>query len=394
VGDAPMHAPAPAAPAPAGADDRVLILSEEARARAVIQTAVVTARTSASQTRWPGVVEPDAYRSVDITPIVGGTVVEMRAALGDVVRRGSVVGRLRSPDLTDAVRRWLTMRADSEVAARRLTRTRGLAKIGAASQQDLEEEEAAALRASTELDTARIRLSRLGIAENALGAIAAGGALPETVDVVAQAAGVVVRREVNVGQNIEAATPMVSLADPSRVWVLADVFERDLSALRVGQQVTVTSESFAGRSWKGTIAYIDPQVARETRSVRARIELDNPGGVLRFGMLVSVLADGPADAGLTVPRTAVQTIGAASVVYVEEPAAPGRYLERSVVSGPAEGDAVVILAGLEAGERVVTSGSFLLRAERDRLGWPAPVPHPPVDPAVGTVTAPRGRSAR
>jgi Cu(I)/Ag(I) efflux system membrane fusion protein len=168
------------------------------------------------------------------------------------------------------------------------------------------------------------------------------------------------------------ADPLITLANVARVWVMADVFERDLARIRVGQSATVTAEGFPDRTWTGRVAYIEPELARESRTARARVEVDNPGGSLRFGMFVALtVTSGGSAAHVMVPAAAIQTIGAVPVVYVE--AQPGQFLERAVRLGAASGDHVEVLSGVAAEERVVVSGSFLLRSERDRLGWPPPV---------------------
>jgi cobalt-zinc-cadmium efflux system membrane fusion protein len=349
------------------AADRQLTLSADAITRAGIQTVVVESGSGPGIRRVPAVVEPHGYRVVDVTPLVSGTVIEVRAELGQVVRQGAVVARLRSPELTDEVRRWLTLRAERDVAAQRLARTESLAKIGAASRQDLEEDQAGLVRVRTELDTSQARLARLGVPEARLLSMQSGDGLPEMFDVFAQAGGVVTARMVNPGQNVDATQPIVTLADRSAVWVIGDVFEADLAQVRVGQQARVTSEAFPGREWSGRVTYLDPAIARATRTVKIRIEVANPDEALRFGMFVSAALDVRGDATeVTVPTTAVQSLGAVDVVYVE--VAPGRFEERPV-------------AGVRAGDRVVTSGSFALRSERDRLGWPQPEA-PSLSPSV------------
>lgn len=376
-------AEAPPAPAAMPAESRTLTLTPDAVRRAGIEVVPAAASTAGLARRLPGVVEPDGYRTVDVTPVVGGTVVSMAADLGTVVRRGDIVARLRSPELTDEVRRWLTFRAERDVVARRLTRTQGLTKIGAASRQELEEVEADVVRADTELGTARARLARLGFTDAALQGFSQGDAIPETIDVRASAGGVVIRRTANPGQNVGPDEPLLALADLGTLWVIADLFEQDLAHVRVGQAAVVTSEALPGRTWTGRVTYIDPEVARETRTVRVRVEVPNPGGALKFGMFVGVTITAGASASrVVVPRSAVQSLGAVPVVYVEDGSRPGRFTEHVVVLGDTVGDMVDARSGVEAGDRIVTQGSFFLRAERDRLGWPAPQPLAPPQPAT------------
>jgi RND family efflux transporter MFP subunit len=388
-----VAAPAAEAPAAAGvpsAESRALTLAltPDAVRRAGIEVVPVTASTAGIARRLPGVVEPNGYRTVDVTPVVGGSVVSMAADLGAVVTRGAIVARLRSPELTDEVRRWLTFRAERDVVARRLTRTQGLVKIGAASRQELEEVEADVVRADTELGTARARLARLGFTDAALQGISLGDAIPETIDVRAPADGVVIRRTANPGQNVGPDESLLALADLGTVWVMGDLFEQDLAHVRLGQAATVTSDALPERTWTGRVTYIDPEVARETRTVRVRVEVPNPGGALKFGMFVGVSVSAGASASrVVVPRTAVQSLGAVSVVYVEDGSRAGRFTERVVVLGDSVDDAVDVRSGIVAGDRVVAQGSFFLRAERDRLGWPAPQPPAPPMPPVTTATA-------
>ncbi len=380
----PPHSDAGASmPAPAQVDaaaSRRLTMDEEARRRVGLQTVVVEAGSAGATLRIPAVVEPHGYRVVDVTPLVAGTVTEVRAELGQHVPRGAVIARLRSPELTDEVRRWLTLRAERDVATQRLARTDALAKIGAASRQDLEEDQASVVRARTELESARTRLERLGVSEARLAQMGQGDALPEMFDVVAHASGVVITRTANPGQNVEAAHPIVTLADRGTVWVIGDVFEADLAHVRQGQRAQVTSEAFPGRVWTGTVAYLDPVIAGDTRTAKVRVEVANPAGSLRFGMFVTMEIERPGvTTGASAPASAVQSLGAVDVVYVE--VGPGQFEERSVND-------------LRAGDRVVTDGSFALRAERERLGWPPPVPAAhdgaavsPMSPAASAASA-------
>jgi cobalt-zinc-cadmium efflux system membrane fusion protein len=174
---------------------------------------------------------------------------------------------------------------------------------------------------------------------------------------------------------------MATIVDLSTVWVIADVAERDLSRVRVGTPATITPLAFPDLALTGRVNYIDAQLSAATRTAKVRIEVANPDQRLRLGMLAEARLGG--EAGLapavTIPRAAVQTIADRSVVYVADPAKPDDLVERTVRLGEVRGDRVAVVAGLEAGERVVSAGSFHVRAERERLGLgdPAPTPDAP-----------------
>jgi hypothetical protein len=143
-----------------------------------------------------------------------------------------------------------------------------------------------------------------------------------------------------------------------------------------------------GESLVGHITYIDPQITPDSRTARVRVETANPGGRLRLGMLMEMRVNaGPGEVTL-IPKSAVQTIGAVSVVYVANPRRPGIFTERSIRLGGASGDDVEVVAGLDAGEPVVTAGTFLLRSERDRGNLGAPRPAPEARPAVARSAPP------
>ena len=132
--------------------------------------------------------------------------------------------------------------------------------------------------------------------------------------------------------------------------------------MRVGARASVTAPAYPGRVWRGEVSYIDPRVDAQTRTARVRVVVGNPGLALRLGMYVDVSFHiAGAARVLIVPRQAVQSIGAEQVVYV--PAEEGRFLQRTVKIGEETGGGLRVLEGLQAGEKVVTEGSFLIRAE-------------------------------
>ncbi len=370
--------------------DGILRLSPEAVARAGIRIEQATHTTQAGVVRVPAVVEPDGYRTVGVTTLLPGTVLAVPVSLGDSVRAGMVVGRLRSPALTDEVRQWLSVRAERAVVVNRLSRARRLAEIGAASRDDLDAAQAADVRLATELATLHARLIRLGLPEDRIVALSPGAPLPDTFAVVAEAGGQVIARPVNPGQHVEAGRTLLTLSDLSTVWVMGDVFEADLGAMATGRQVRVTTGAFPGRSWTGRLTYIEPEVARETRTVKVRVEVPNADRALRLGMLAGIEVEAQATSIVTVPLGAVQMLGSASVVYVE--AGTGEFVERVVAVGAETSGRVQVQAGLIAGEPVVVAGSFALRSERERLGWAPPAPLP-VSAAPPPATVPASSAA-
>lgn len=385
------RAPEPAAGAPAhdagmsamaGPGEPVrIVLTAEAVARAGIRTAPVVRGRAARSVRVPGVVEPNGYRMVVVTALAGGQVTDVRAELGQRVATGDLMAEIYSPELAQAQRQYISMRADLEAIRQRVARLERLTTIGAASEQELEGARAEQTGAASEVEGARARLQLLGLTREAVDGLDRAGQIDATMPVPATAPGVVTRRMANRGQNVDASSELFTVVDLSSVWVVGDVYERDLDLIRLGSEVAVTTPSQPEEVWRGRVSYIDPQIAMATRTARVRVEVDNPGERLKLGMFAELVVEERAAAEVPlVPRGAVQTIGSADVVYVPDPAAAGVFVERVIRLGRPSGDAVEVLGGLAPDELVVVAGSFALRAERERLGLPAPVPRPAPDP--------------
>ena len=350
--------------------DIAITLSDDALKKAGVMVSPVTVSETTSTLRLAGVVEPDAYRQVMIAPLVSGRVTRVAVTLGDRVARNTRLVEIYSPDLAEAQSRYLSMRAEFQAVEQEITRTDRLTQIGAASRQELERIHAEHVRHRTELESARTRLQLLGMTPVQVDALASTGQIAATTTVVSPIAGIVTARTANPGTSVDPATPLITVVDLSTVWVVGDLYERDFSRVSVGTPATVTTTAFPDQKIMGKVAYIDPQVRPETRTARMRVEIPNPGQQLRLGMYaeVNVQAPGARTASLLVPRSAVQNVADRTVLYVADPLQPGRFIEREVQLGQASGDQMVVLSGLQRDDRVVTAGSFSLRAERERQG--------------------------
>ena len=348
----------------ASSADVVVTLTKEAIDRAGIAVAKVTAQGVAEGLRLPGVVEPNAYRQVSVTPLVSGRVVSVSVQLGDRVRRGQSLAQMYSPEIGEARTKYVAARAMLDAHEKELQRTQKLVEIGAASRQELERIHAEHATQIAELESARSRLQLLGAdADVSSGKPDASG----TTNIPAPIDGVVTERLTNVGLNVDPSTKLFLIVDLSNVWIIADVYESDLHRVREGDRATVTTKAFPDRSLEGRVSYIDPQLNASTRTAKVRVEMPNPGGDLRFGMYADVAIAAGAASGLSVPRTAIQNVGDHQVVYLPAGNESGKFIEREVRIGHASGDLVEILSGLTAGDSVVSAGSFV-RAEVERLG--------------------------
>ena len=368
-------APVAAAPAASGPlPDVAITLSDEAAAKAGIVVSPVTVSQTAGTLRLSGVVAPNAYREVVVTPLVSGRVTRVAAALGERVARGATLVEIHSPDLAETQTRYLSARAEFRAVEQEIARTTRLVDIGAASRQELERSQAEHVRRRTEVESARTRLQLLGMTPRQIDALAATGQVTATTTVVSPIAGVVTARAANPGTTVDAAMPLLTVVDLSSVWVVGDLYERDFARVSVGTPVVVTTTAFPDEKIVGKVAYIDPQVRAETRTAQIRVEVPNPGQRLRLGMYAEVLVEtaGATAQSILVPRSAVQNVGDRTVVYLADPAQPGRFIERDIALGPSSGDRIAVVSGVGVDDRVVTRGTFSLRAEGERQGLRAP----------------------
>jgi len=348
-------------------EDIVVTLSPEMAERAGIQTVAATAGTAASPLRIPGIVQPNAYRDVAVTSLVSGRVTQVHAELGARVNAQDPLATVYSPELAEAQTAFIAARAEQLTHQQRQTRTQRLTAIGAATREELEMHEAERARIDAQVEIARAKLALLGIPEERTQRLTGPQDVITTMPVRAPFAGVVTRRAVNIGQNIDLSTPLFTIVDLSTVWVIGDLFERNFARVQVGSPATMTSAAYPGLVLRGRVSYIDPEVQQETRTAQLRIEVPNAGGRLRLGMYVDVeLGGAAARSGVFVPTAALQIVGSDAVVYVADPAQRGRFIERKVEVGDTSGDRVLVVAGLQPGDAVVSGGVFFVRAERER----------------------------
>jgi RND family efflux transporter MFP subunit len=365
----PLPPTSGATPASGTAADVVVTLSPDAVKRAGIVLATARAGTEGATLRLPAVVQANAYKQVAVTPLVGGRVTRVLVELGQNVRKGQPLAEVFSPELADAETRYVSMRAELDAHERELQRTERLVEIGAASRQELERLHAEHTAKLTGVESARSRLELLGVSPTTLANLGSGREVSATTTVPAPIAGIVTERTANAGLNVDPGVRMFTVVDLSNVWVVADVYEKDFSRVRVGTPGTIATKAYPDLTLRGRVTYIDPQVNPETRTAKVRVEVPNPGERLRLGMFADLSVAGAGSSeGAQIPKSAIQNVGNRTVVYLADPEQPGNFVERDVRTGGTIGDEINVLSGVAPGDSVVSDGSFFVRAERDRLG--------------------------
>ena len=320
-----------------------VMLTPEAAKRIGVTYAVVERGSLASDVRSVGLITYDETRVKTIAPKIDGWVEQLFvASTGQPVRENDPLLRIYSPMLVTAQEELL------------------LAKKLAA---DLAGGNADAVRnAESLLASARRRLKYWDIPDADIARVERTGEAEKTLTLRSPLSGVVVQKNVSSGQRIMAGDAVYQVADLQEVWLEGEVFERDLASIRIGQRVTAEFTSLPLAPREGRIVYIAPSVSAETRTVKIRVALANAGLVLKPGMFATIHIRGTARPNLVhVPRSAVLVTGKRALVFVKSP--DGTLAPREVQLGETTDDNVEILRGVEAGETVVASATFLIDAE-------------------------------
>lgn len=212
------------------------------------------------------------------------------------------------------------------------------------------------------LTAARRRLAYWDISDEEIRRIEESGEPSKTLTLRSPASGIVVEKNVVEGDRIAPGMTVYRIADLSRVWVEAEVFEKDLSRVAEGQPAAVTFEAYPGRDFSARVTYVHPTVSVQSRTARVRLELANAGQSLKPGMYANIELQGlPQPPTLLLPRSAVIATGERELVFVQAP--DGALVPHAVRTGRTAGRMIEILEGVREGERVVSSAAFLVDAE-------------------------------
>lgn len=339
------------APAPAFVSTgQGLVVSETSPLRRQMKVAAIFPKPTRHELNVPATAEADPAKMAKISPPLPGRVVKLLVRLGDAVKQGAPLFSLDSPDLVAAQSDFLKARSAEAQADRAYARQKDLCEHGIGAKRDLEEAETERDLARSELERASTRLHLLGVDPGQVG---------RPVLVRAPVSGRIIDLAVASGeyQNDPAAV-LMTVADLSTIWVTANVPEKDIQRVAVGQDAVIDFAAYPGEHFAGRVQFIGEVLMPETRSVRVRIELDNPQGRLKPGMFARVTLRGKEAPEILVPPAALQVRGDKSYLFVEK--TPWSFERRPVEVGETLPDGVCIVHGLSAGERVVIDNSIVL----------------------------------
>jgi len=317
-----------------------VVLSAVAQADGGIAVAEAKMSVLSGKIAAPGEMAFNARRLAEISARVEGRIERVAAVAGDRVSAGQVLAEIYS-------REYLAAQAEILQAASRAARLRG----------GPEEPAATAF-----LQAARRKLLPLGLEEKEIDGLISEGEPRPFLSVRAPFSGTIIESPALAGAYVEMGKPLFRLADMSSLWAHVQIFEKDLAGVRTGSETVIRTQAYPDREFKGRLVLIGEVMDEKTRTVKGRIEVGNTDGSLRAGMYVEAeIASGGERTALTVPASALQEFQSRPVVFVRT--GPTTFVLRPVEIGARTAAEVEIRGGLQAGEAVVTAGSFLVKSE-------------------------------
>jgi len=323
-----------------------------------LQITTVVVAPLARSLRLSGAVAYNAFRTTPVISPVGGPVARILVAPGDHVKLRQPLLEVSSPDYAQLRASYLKARDIFRVADKNFARAQDLYKHGAIAERDLLQAESDRNQAKADLDSNEQALRILGIPQpDALEKAPASPAIP----LLSPIDGEIVERLVSPGQLLQAgASQAFTISDMSTVWVLANVYQTDLAYVKPGEEVEVVSDAFPD-IFRGKISYLAPAVDVNTRTLQARIVVENSGRKLKKDMYVTVTVKaGRVENAIAVPDSAVlRDDENQTFVYVA--AGENKFRRRSVETGQSQDGRTQVLRGLSAGDKIVGDGSLFLQ---------------------------------
>ena len=366
----------------------VVEVPEAAQKNASVQIVAAVQQTLPTRLLVTGAVAPEDSRVAHVRPLAKGVIEEIAVKLGDRVTKGQTLLSYDNIEMGQLVGEYLSAKAterqaqaDLEVRQKALQRGEELIKLEAVAQQTVELRRAEAKNAEAALASQRAgvakieeQLHRFGLSDADLTRLTPdeGRSVHRNAShasLRAPVSGVVTKYEVATGELVEPDRELFTITDLSTVWVLADVYEKDLSKVATGTDVEVRVDAYPDRVFTGRLSYISVAIDPKTRTAKVRCVVPNPDGALKMDMFARVsIPTAEQRRAVTVPVDAVQQVDAQSVVFEQE--SPTRFIRRDVQTGDTAGGQIEIVKGLAPGAKVVSAGSFYLKTAllKSRIG--------------------------
>jgi cobalt-zinc-cadmium efflux system membrane fusion protein len=333
-----------------------------AEAQAIeIETVEVSSRGLSARLQVMGKVLAPQTRKAIVSYAFPARIAEVHVGIGEWVERGQALVTLQSEEVGEAKSAFYKARADEELARASFEREERLFDRGVGARKSLLAAEAALKVAEATRDATEKKLHVLGFSEEQVRILDETHQVHPIITLFAPITGRVIENNAVLGDMVDQSTEILTLMDPTILWVDAEIYERDIARVRPGQEVELSVPAYAGETFGGRISYVGDVLKEDTRTVTVRTEVENRDHRLKPGMFADVrISLGGTRRALNVPEEAVLDDQQERIVFV---AVDDGYLPRTVEVGARDDGYVEILQGLSEGERVVTVGCFQLKSK-------------------------------
>lgn len=364
---------APSAPAPTETPLAPVQLSPQRLQSIGVTTGMVQKKSIEDEIRTTGNVAVDETKIAYVQLRFSGYIQKVFVdATYQYVREGQPLFTIYSPDLVATEREYLVAKQNQEQVAH--STIPGVA-AGAASL----------------VNAAAERLKQWNIPQREIARLESTGQVQQALEIDSSVSGYVTEREALPNKFVQPDTRLYTVADLSTIWVLGQVFQNDLGRIRVGDPARLTVDTYPGRTFPGRVDFVYPDIDMSTRTARVRLVFPNPSLKLTPGMFVNVDLKIPMGKHLVIPATGVLQSGTRQIAFVDH--GGGNLEPRDVQLGARVGDNFIVLKGLKAGERIVTSANFLIDSESQlQAALGSFTPPPPGAGAAGAMNAPKSNT--
>ncbi|PKN66470.1 MAG: efflux RND transporter periplasmic adaptor subunit [Deltaproteobacteria bacterium HGW-Deltaproteobacteria-15] len=343
-----------------------VVLSPEQMKAAGVEVKEVTLTGFGPSLTATAVIEPNNDRMSRIGAKVAGRIAKVTAVLGDRVKAGQPLAYLESVELDQAWSEYAKSKGKRSLAAANLKREETLFEKKIAPEKDVLQARQELSEAEADLALSAKRLRILGVEESKLGSPSDAVKNNHLLMVISSPIpGAVVEKTVTPGEMVSPEKTLFIVSDLSSLWVVIDVYEKDLGRLKAGMEVKLLVAAYPDTPFKGNISYVGDFMDQNTRTVKARVTIDNKDGFMKPGMFATVSMDSIkeplAEKIIAVPEEAIFLDGSERYVFVDE--GEGRFAPRRVSIGRVSGETIEIKEGLKAGDAVVAKGVFALKSE-------------------------------
>lgn len=343
----------------------VVVLSEEKQKTSGIEIRKVAQESISAPLAATAVIELNADRVSKISPRTSGKIVKLLASLGDRVKAGQPLAHFDSPELEQIWAEYLKAKGRAGLARKNLQREETLFEKKISPEKDVlkARQELSEAEADLNLSKERFRLFGIDLSQIELQRNGKENDHP-LIPISSAISGAVIEKNVSQGEVVGTEKVLFTVADLSTLWVVIDIYEKDISKVKAGMPVKVSVTAFPEKVFRGRLSYIGDVVDENTRTVKTRVTVDNSSGLLKPGMFATVSIDtakGEVEKVIAIPEEAILLEGTTRYVFVQ--ISPDKFKRKDITAGRAFGKKLEVIEGLKEGDVVAVKGVFILKSE-------------------------------